>query len=38
MLSGFNDRECRMNVGKTLFAQVPSSNFLIWVLSEGCER
>ena len=22
MLSGFDDRECRMNVGKTLFAQV----------------
>jgi hypothetical protein len=22
MFSGFNDRECRMNVGKTLFAQV----------------
>ena len=22
MLSGFDDRECRMNMGKTLFAQV----------------
>jgi len=28
MLSGFNDRECRMNVGKTLFAQV--MEFVPW--------
>jgi hypothetical protein len=28
MLSGFNDRECRMNMGKTLFAQV--MEFVPW--------
>jgi len=28
MLSGFNDRECRMNVGKTVFAQV--MEFVPW--------
>jgi hypothetical protein len=28
MLSGFNDRECRMNLGKTLFAQV--MEFVPW--------
>ena len=28
MLSGFNDRECRMNVGKTLFTQV--MEFVPW--------
>jgi hypothetical protein len=28
MLSGFDDRECRMNVGKTLFAQV--MEFVPW--------
>jgi hypothetical protein len=28
MLSGFNDRECRMNVGKTLFAQ--GMEFVPW--------
>ena len=28
MFSGFNDRECRMNVGKTLFAQV--MEFVPW--------
>ena len=28
MLSGFDDRECRMNMGKTLFAQV--MEFVPW--------
>jgi hypothetical protein len=28
MLSGFNDRECCMNMGKTLFAQV--MEFVPW--------
>jgi hypothetical protein len=28
MLSGFNDPECRMNMGKTLFAQV--MEFVPW--------
>jgi hypothetical protein len=33
MLSGFDDRECRMNVGKTLFAQV--MEFVPWARSVG---
>jgi hypothetical protein len=32
MLSGFDDRECRMNVGKTLFAQV--MEFVPWAVNQ----
>jgi hypothetical protein len=35
MLSGFNDRECRMNTGKTLFAQV--MEFVPWKMREHIE-